>query len=872
MLTQKNSEANNSAKNLSLNLSSINENGFAPKNDTKPHKNMEITTQKYGTIVIQNKENNNDSAKNTSTVTESVKAGNISDLKDSKEVLEDKGNKENLAGKFISKMPILFVKSFLCLPFSLRTRFEIRNFGDFQDIEGRYCYLFDDPETSEAQLRHTALTLCRIQADRTFVYKSIHLLEQFGLYPTRIEQSEALVTEKEFTTLLVNRSVSYEDWARLQDQIPLSIKEATKIAMAIYKVDGLSESTRKIEIATLAKRVETDSKAASYQWGQIVADLEKEFNEELIRRGLSNEDPSIDVDEQQLIRLNLSLLDLVQENNRAKYYLKRAKICSYFRLSKIEVEELAREISDKTVTQESRSYSLDELLLKESEVIDWLVSEILPKGEMVVLAGMPKCGKTMAAMDIAFSIITGGTFLGLQAKKGKVLLISNDESSRSTRQKAFKRGFTFGDGMSFRLMHDWDIEGLYTLEKELAENNYDLVIIDSLKSITSGNRELNENSAEFANNLYQLKNLFSQYNCSSILLHHTNKNRDAAGVYQVRGSSAIAGAAWGVFQMDQYMVTDPADKRRKMIDPKDPRRIFTITARDIEGQIINAEINPENCSFDRTDKEVNQESLSLRERITQVLLKNQLGLSGREIIECLNEENNKYSIYSELGRMEDRKLISTKKSTRDKRVTIYTLKVPKDAEKLPDKDSPGTLPTSIPEGNLNKISETIDVQGIEDIKILNEKEENNNKQQEPIIEAQQVVINVEPLPAEDSDECKASDMEDRGVREDKKQASGSISFDELLNTPEEELCDELEEDNELQELATPKCLVEVAKSTANLKELVGRKVEVRSATGRTLFIGTLKRIDSGKGLGFIEVENGGFGLRKAYFKEIYVYH
>ncbi len=374
-------------------------------------------------------------------------------------------------------------------------------------------------------------------------------------------------------------------------------------------------------------------------------------------------------------RLRLALLDLAQEKDRIAYVRKRAQICRFYSISKAEVEELIKETERKTATSSLQRSSLDDLLEMEIQELTWLIPELLPVGEMVILAGSPKSGKTLMAIDAAFAVATGeDEFLGLKCARGKVLMISNDENPRSTKAKLLKRGFRSGDGKWLEVIFNWTIDRLYELEQVLDDFRPDVVIIDSLKSITT-NSEISENSAEFANNIYSLKNLLNQYGCSGLLIHHTNKNKDAMGIGKLRGSTAIAGAVWGTWQLEHVPKPDPNGGKGLIIDPSDPKRVLSVFARDVEGQLLALEFDPENNSYARTDKEVINEQSKLRDRIMAVLRLNPNGLSGREVVEMLGmTTEQKHPVYTELTRMEAKRLLSTVKHHRDKRITIYTLK------------------------------------------------------------------------------------------------------------------------------------------------------------------------------------------------------
>jgi hypothetical protein len=375
-------------------------------------------------------------------------------------------------------------------------------------------------------------------------------------------------------------------------------------------------------------------------------------------------------------RLRLELLALLKETDPIRKTRKRAEVCSNYRLSKPEVEDLLKTLSRRTEQEETKVYRLDELLALESEGVEWIIPELLPKGETVLLVGSPKAGKTLLAIDAAFAIATGeGSFLGESVKQGKVLLVSCDESLSSTRGKLIKRGFRDCDKDFLRILPRWTIDNLSALEEQLEDFRPDLVIIDSLKRITVGS-PISENSAEFGDNIYLLKETLTRYKAGGILVHHANKSNDAMGVNKVRGSSTIPAATWGTWQVDHIPKPDPNNSKKLIIDPKDPRRVLSLFVRGTEGQTIGMEFNPEDNSWIRLDEETKAEQQTVRERILNVLEKNSFvpGLAGRQIIELLgmNREEGR-GIYTELNRMVNKQLLSCKPAPGDKRISLYSL-------------------------------------------------------------------------------------------------------------------------------------------------------------------------------------------------------
>jgi hypothetical protein len=417
-------------------------------------------------------------------------------------------------------------------------------------------------------------------------------------------------------------------------------------------------------------------------------------------------------------------------------------------------------MKQRTQAPQVEDLTFEEVYDSESEAMDWLVPGLLPVGETVLLCALPKVGKSKLAIDLAFSVATGESrFLGQETKQGKVLLITPDASKQSLKQELTKRGFRKQDSPNLHIFPRWSIDQMAVLEAKLEKFRPDLVVIDSLKRITAG-KEISENSAEFADNIIALNDMLSRYRTSGILVHHANKSNDAIGVERVRGSTAIVGACWGTWMLERIPKKDPNNAKRMIVDPKDPKRIFTATSRDAEGTTLNIEFNVENNSWEfmgeiGVDQQEAKQQSTYQERILKVLLDNQKSLSGPEIMELMGigrEQRN--SVYTVLGRMENKRLINSHPAPGDKRFNLYSLSAPKSNDAIVI-----SLPPPPPQETVSDVdyySETHASKGFEDSQhnsqhnsqqIVNTKEDCASSEIAEILDSKGVneIVNTQPL-------------------------------------------------------------------------------------------------------------------------------
>lgn len=197
-------------------------------------------------------------------------------------------------------------------------------------------------------------------------------------------------------------------------------------------------------------------------------------------------------------------------------------------------------------------------LHEESEPIDALASvngsPFIARGYTTLIAGEGGGGKTLLTQTIGAGLANGDAYaagmalngrqnrvLFIDAENGKNLVLKRKEGI-GVREDAYHRYqvAVVTKGQSFDLKYDFDKFRAVVEDAHKSGEGYDLVVLDSLVSITTAS----EQSVNDMRDLFgKLDEVASNFGCAVLVIHHTGKD----GVY--RGTSAIQGAVTcGLFE------------------------------------------------------------------------------------------------------------------------------------------------------------------------------------------------------------------------------------------------------------------------------------------------------------------------------------
>ena len=213
--------------------------------------------------------------------------------------------------------------------------------------------------------------------------------------------------------------------------------------------------------------------------------------------------------------------------------------------------------------------------------VPWIVDGLIPEGDLVLLLGAPKQGKTLLAESLALSVASGRPFAGqFEVRKGGVLLILEEDRREEVRSRLEK--LAAADGLDLtqlpiRLLvrKGWRLDqdvGVDWLKTEIKRYSIVLTVVDCL----SGVHRLHENDRdEMGPLLRSLQPVLDKLHCAILFTHHVTKpgkEGGSSGIHSARGSGELAAIARSILHVTRTAV---GWKLKVMgnYDPPDPFKL-----------------------------------------------------------------------------------------------------------------------------------------------------------------------------------------------------------------------------------------------------------------------------------------------------------
>jgi len=177
----------------------------------------------------------------------------------------------------------------------------------------------------------------------------------------------------------------------------------------------------------------------------------------------------------------------------------------------------------------------------------FLIDGILSRGNLAMLGGRPKSGKSWLAFQLAQAIDAGVPFLGKPTTKTNVLYMALEDGDRRIHERLhIRRWIPQNVNFVFTALPLDDGKGNTGTGFEQITNtaqilNIGLIIIDTLRSSMSGHVDESDN-AGMAAILNPLANFAHDKNVAVLVNHHTTKGATEDVFNSFRGASSIRGA------------------------------------------------------------------------------------------------------------------------------------------------------------------------------------------------------------------------------------------------------------------------------------------------------------------------------------------
>lgn len=241
----------------------------------------------------------------------------------------------------------------------------------------------------------------------------------------------------------------------------------------------------------------------------------------------------------------------------------------------------------------------------------FVVDGLIQRGDFVLLAGRPKSGKSWLVLQLAQALDTNADFLGRATTKTNVLYLALEDGQRRVHERLHVRKWkpesaclTFSC-LPFDDDHGAAGPGLEQLFNTILENQFGVVIIDTLRKALSGKNDESDNAAMGAI-LYQISDFAHKHGVTIVLTHHTTKGSTDDPFNSIRGAGAIRGA----YDVGIVLQRDPNEKEAAL----------HIESRDIDADGMT-------IKFDKTQGWIYEGGADALEKIR----------GGRRVIQAMRE-------------------------------------------------------------------------------------------------------------------------------------------------------------------------------------------------------------------------------------------
>ena len=188
--------------------------------------------------------------------------------------------------------------------------------------------------------------------------------------------------------------------------------------------------------------------------------------------------------------------------------------------------------------------SFADLVAQEFPPQQFLVDGLIPAGQLVMLGGRGKAGKSWLILQLIAAIDRGLPFLGKHTRHGKVLYLALEDGRRrmNQRPRILKWQPSTAVDIAFKVdKFDAGGQGLAHIREAIAAKGYDLVVVDTLVKTLSATADEN-NNPQMAAICNDLADMAHDSGATILMVHHVSKQSVDNPFDALRGASAIRDA------------------------------------------------------------------------------------------------------------------------------------------------------------------------------------------------------------------------------------------------------------------------------------------------------------------------------------------
>jgi len=269
-----------------------------------------------------------------------------------------------------------------------------------------------------------------------------------------------------------------------------------------------------------------------------------------------------------------------------------------------------------------------EILAKSYTEPEFIVLNLIPVG-LTIVAGKPKSGKSLLALDLALSLANGSTFLGiLDVAQQEVLFLALEDTELRLQNRINR--LTQDPQGTGRLHFAMECarldQGFFEhLEKLMADKpNVRLVVIDTFNRVRKLKRRGTTPYEKDYNEINDLKKFADDHKIAIVVIHHLRKSEAKDPTDMISGSTGITAAADAILILQKERGSNEAT--------------FFATGRDVADFQIALTLNPQSLCWEistPTERMTNE-----REEVFAVVERANGPMKLGEIADAVNKKSN----------------------------------------------------------------------------------------------------------------------------------------------------------------------------------------------------------------------------------------